>query len=230
MLHLVKKDILLCRMGIVIMFLINFLLGSMGFLITSILSSGETISTVMLGYVLFMGFYLTLSMVMEREQKVDGDMILHSIPLDKKVIVTSRYISSLLFPTAHGLIILIYSYILKYIHRFRLLGFRIEGEIQGMSIYSLLTVLSIMIVFLSFYLLLYYSKLGKGKASNILAYFVIIILPAIVFRFKDNILDLDFVKYISLLDKKILAIVGFLVSLVLYIASMEISKKLYSRW
>lgn len=226
--NLVKKDILLCRIGIVFILLINFLSGSMGLIISSIISSRTTISTVVLGYFLFMGLFLTLAIVLEREQKVDGDMILHSIPLDKKLIVTSRYISSLLFPVAHGVILFVYSYILKYTHGFTFTGLRIEGGIQGMSIYSLLTVLSIIIIFLALYLVMYYSKLGKSKSLNIIAYFLLIILPALVIRFQDNILNLGFIKYISLLDKKIFTLMGFVTSLILYILSMEVSKRLYS--
>lgn len=227
--HLVKKDILLCRIGIVFIILINFFLGYLGLIFMSLLMSEPPLSSIMLGYVLFMGLFLTLSIVLEREQKVDGDMILHSIPLDKKIIVTSRYISSLLFPSAHGLIIFIYSYVLQYTRGLRFTGFRMAGNIQGISIFTLLTVLSVVVIFLSFYLPLYYSKYGKGKAHNIMAYFFLIILPAIVFKFKDNILNLEFVKYINSLDKRMFTLMGFVGSIILYVASMEVSKKIYAK-
>ncbi len=226
--HLVKKDILLCRMGIVIILLINFLLGYLSLFIMVMLSSRETISTIMLGYFLFLGLSLTIVMVLEREQKVDGDMILHSIPLDKKLIITSRYISSLLFPTVHGLILFVYSYILKYIQRFKFSSFRLGGEVDGISIYSLLTVLTIIIIFLAIYLPIYYSKHGKNKYLSAIAYTILVILPALVVKFNDNIVNLDFIKYINLLDKRVFTLVAFIISLVLYAISMEVSKRLYS--
>ena len=227
--HLVKKDILLCRIGIVFILLINFLLGRMGLIFMSLIMSDSPYSLIMLGYVLAMGLSLTLAMVLEREQKVDGDMILHSIPLNKKLIVTSRYISSLLFPVAHGLIIFIYSYILEYTHMLRFTGFRMGGEIQGISIYSLLTIMSVIIIFLALYLPLYYSKHGKNKSLTIIAYTILVILPALVVRFQDNIVNLDFIKYINLLDKRVFVLVAFVISLVLYAISMEVSKRITDR-
>lgn len=221
--HLVKKDILLCRIGIFFIILINFFLGFINLALTS------EYSTIMLGYNLFMGLFLTLLTVLGREEKVNSDMILNSIPLDKKIIVTSRYVSSLLFPLAHGLILFVYSHILKNTRLLWILGYRIHGQIYAISIYSLLIVLSIIITFLSFYLPFYYLKFGKGKALNVIAYFLLVILPALIIRFYSILMDLEFVKYIYLLDKRILTLIAFAISLVLYVASMEVSKRIYSQ-
>lgn len=223
--HLVKKDILLCRIGIFFIVLMNFLFGFVNVILTS------PYSTITLGYNLFMGLYLTIAIALEREKKVEGDMILHSIPLDKEVIVQSKYISSLLFPLTHGVVFFIYSHILKYTRVIWVLGFRLTGggPIHAISIYSLLTVLAVVILFLAIFLALYYGRLGKTKALNVIAYFIFIILPAIIIRFSDKIMALDIVKYFSSLDKEMLALISFVTSLFLYWVSMEISKRLYSR-
>lgn len=224
--HLIKKDILLCRMGISIIITISFFLGYFSLMFMSILATDSLYSIFMLGYFLAMGLSITVAMIMDREKKVDGNMILHSIPLDKELIITSRYISAILFPTVHGLVILIYSYFLKFIHGFMFTGFRISGEIEPISIFNLMAVLALIITFLSVYLFLYYYKFGDGKFLNIAIYFTVIIFPALIAKFWDNIKGYRIIKSLSYLNKESTIIIVFISSIVLYIISMEATKRI----
>lgn len=227
--HLIKKDIMLCRMGIFFLVVLSFFTGPLSIILMDIITFDSVFGIFTLVFYLFIGFILTMGLVLERETKVDGDVILYSIPVDRALIVKSRYASAALFTLSQSLAYLIYSYIAKWTKGFRLLGIRLAGEVKSIRIFNIMIALSIVMFLVGSYLVIYYSnkdKRDKVKATvGTIYYLLLIVLPAIGFRFWDKIKGHRIVRLISFLNNEVVITIGFLLSIGIYLLFMKVAIK-----
>lgn len=230
MLTLIKKEIMLCRTGIFLLAVIGFLAGPISMIFISLM----TLDTIggLLGLILslFFGFFITMGTSLDKEKKVEGHMIYYSLPIDRELIVRSKYISAAIFPIGQSIVIFIFSYIYKWTKGFEFMG-NIEWgiEIRAISIFNMIIALTIIFLFLSIFLFIYFNNLDKEKKENKLLKtisslsWIIVIIPIYIIP----------EKYWSFVSKSLqswsvrnlIIIIGFIFSLFIYFVSMEISKK-----
>lgn len=216
MTSLIKKDFkLLGAYGIVI--------GVFG-LFYSILgykTKNFILSQIYFGYIIFFLTYVMLMYSINFDEKSKADIVLNSLPLKRADIVKARYISYFIYPLIFGGVLFI---ITKLLHTLKISEYT-NGTPLGL--FSLLFIVSITLVFLSFYLPVYYLGIGNAKTINQIFYLFLIMAPGLIRRLTRNI---DFTRFVELLNKLdfrliTLSILGF--SIILYLLSLELSKRIY---
>ncbi len=227
--HLIKKDIKLCRVGIFFLLVLHFFLGPLGLVVVALLGGDSSYTIFLLLLFLYMGFSLTVGVSIGRENKVKGETILYSLPIDRDTIVTARYISAAGFPLVQGITYLLYSYIAKWSGGFRWLGISLEGPIEVINIFNLMGALAI--VFLGLSLFLYYSYSNKEKDKKkikfigIFTYSFLIIIPGFIVRYSLELGQLKIVEILASLNREISLSLLFLLSIFIYRASWKKSQK-----
>lgn len=180
------------------------------------------LSQIYFGYVIFFLTYVMLMYSINFDEKSKADIILNSLPLKRADIVKARYISYLIYPLIFGGVLFI---ITNLLHTLKISEYT-NGTPLGL--FSLLFIVSITLVFLSFYLPVYYLGIGNAKTINQIFYLFLIMAPGLIRKLTRN---MDFTSLINFLvneDLKIisLSILGF--SIIFYLLSLELSKKIYT--
>ena len=147
------------------------------------------------------------------------EAILNSLPIDRVDIVKSKYASSLIFAVFNGIIMYIFTNLIK------LFVAGVQGE--PMALWDISISIIIILMFYSLYYPFYF-KMGEGmRTFNMILWVFIFILPSIVTKLGKKFQGTAILKNISEIDPNEGMFIFLAVSVIVYIISLTISKKLY---
>ena len=95
------------------------------------------------------------------------------------------------------------------------------------TIWDVLFILGLSLVFFSIYLPSYYYNVGKAQAFNQIFYIILILLPNIISRFGNKVESTEIFRDIINMDWKIVILMFVGVGIVMYLISLQISKNIY---
>ena len=215
MLNLVIKDLKLSRkMNIFAFFFPVFI--SLAGLKTSISALQINIMYIL---AIFMITYFSIMYSNGYDQKNKSDIILNSLPINKKDVIRGKYLLLLVYTIAYSLSVLIITNI------FILVGIGKGGQLP--SIWDLIVAMNLLLLFYSIYYPVYFKSENGLATFNQLVYMLIILTPAILGRFGKT---LDGTKILNILvgmDIRKISIILLMFSIIIYYISLQISKKIY---
>lgn len=210
---LIKKDIQLVGWNNLIVLMLGLLLGT--FSLTSY-ESEAPIFAIFWGSIMMIYIILTTLISEDRKTK---DIILKSLPLDRKDIVLSRYMTMLIYLIFIYGIIYLTSQIYSYAEGLFAIG-------KPITISSIIFILVIAINLISIVIPIQYISIKVGKTLNILIYGLLILFPLMINRLDDAKLS-KIVNSINNIRFMINPIIYILFGSVIYFISFLISTKLY---
>ncbi|WP_333638109.1 ABC-2 transporter permease [Tissierella praeacuta] len=214
--HLIMKDIRLLRIINLIIFWISLIFGCVGVSTENIYKS-----KLIYGFSIFIMIYIVSIFSTQHELKAKSDMMLNFFPVNRYDIVRAKYISMGIYIFAISGIVFISSNLFKIM---------MNGEIIGSpaTIFDVLFIIGFSLMFFSIYLPFQYYSIGKAQAFSQIFYIFLIILPNIIGRFGSKIETTNIFKNIIVMDFGIFIFMFAVVGIILYLISLEVSKKIYS--
>ncbi|WP_097026846.1 ABC-2 transporter permease [Clostridium peptidivorans] len=211
MINLIKKDILIQKRTLpflcifVIIFALNNQINSQG----SIYIIGVTI-----GYILTVG-------ALAYDEVYNGNILINSLPITRKNVVFSRYISIFFF-TALSLIFLTFMSLI-----FNLIGIS-DLKIKYISITDIKTIASTVLI-LSSIMIPLFLKFGTklGKLFNFIVFFMFFSISSFIMQNKDERLIKNISSFIVNNNGVHLTIIGIIILACIYALSMYFSFKIY---
>lgn len=171
-------------------------------------------------FVVLMTSYLASLILGQKEVKTKSDIIINSLPIDRSLIVKSKYCFNIIYALLSSLIVFFSSNVLGSV-------FSISTSGAPMSFFDILIVLGLTLVFYSIYLLLYYFNMGKAQLFNQITYALLILSPSLLNRFNLDISTSPLFKSLLSMDFNKIVYLLVVLALVLYIISLNISIKIY---
>ena len=156
--------------------------------------------------------HLLTLILSQKEIKTNSDIIINSLPVDRSLIVKSKYIFTMIYIIFLSAIVFVVS--------------NIFGDV-GATFLDLMTVLGLSLLFYSAYFIIYYFNLGKAQLFNQFFFIIITLSPNVLNRLDRDIFSSKFFKYILNLNFNIISSLLFVIGLILYIISLGISIKIY---
>lgn len=152
------------------------------------------------------------------DDKNRSEIILNSLPIDRANIVRAKYLTLIVFIAFATGIISLFSKIVSALY------FEING---GVSLWNIILVFNISLVFYSIYYPLYY-KVGDGiRLFNTVLWIVMIMGPSLISKTLKKIIERGYSDRILALDINRLNIYLLLISLIIFYISLQISKRIY---
>lgn len=215
--HLILKDINLLTIANGLLPLIWLLLSY------NVKSKGDTLYAKALFHTcLFIMVFAISLLLTKHDDNSNVDIILNSLPIDRKTIVKSRYITIAMY------IIFISVGFFTAFHLVNPMLSRFFGSIT-INLYDILFIIGLILMFFSLYLPLHFLSLGRTSAFNEGFIMVLILIPALVVKFSEKFLDEKIIN--ALLNKGFnnfaFILLGF--GIVLYMLSLQVSKGIYKR-
>lgn len=211
MINLIKKDILIQKrtFPFLFIFMIIFTLNSQSNPAGYIYISGVTI-----GYILTVG-------ALAYDETYNGNILINSLPVTRKDIVLSRYISVFFFSIISLIFLTFMSLIFNYTGMSDL-------KIKYISITDTKTITST-ILLLSSIMIPLFLKFGTklGKLFNFIFFFIFFSISSFITQNKDEMLIKNILSFITNNGVK-LAIIGTLLLAFIYALSMYFSFKIYN--
>lgn len=171
-------------------------------------------------FIVLLTSYLASMMIGQKEIKTNSAMIINSLPINRSLIVKSKYIFSFIYALLSALLVFFSSNVLGSIFSTNTPGVR-------MSLFDILVIVALTLVFYSIYLFLYYFNIGKAQLFNQVFYGLLILSPSLLNRFGENIFNSSLFKYLITLDFNSLIYLFVIIGLILYMVSLNISIKIY---
>lgn len=173
--------------------------------------------------IIWLGTYMNVASSIDQGNTANDDMLLRSMPIDRGLIVKSKYVSVLLM-ILNSIVIFVTIVILS-----------MATFNSGSTIFEIINIgkitvsVSVVLFLLSLSLLSYYFKKGINKKKS--SSFDILITP-IPFLFLMFVIwkvrkDMDLINMMSKFDNPIFVILIFAIALLLYFISYLISLRLY---
>lgn len=211
MISLIKKDILIQKRTLpflcifIIIFALNNQINSQG----SIYIIGVTI-----GYILTVG-------ALAYDEVYNGNILINSLPITRKNVVFSRYISIFFF-TALSLIFLTFMSLI-----FNLIGIS-DLKIKYISITDIKTIASTVLI-LSSIMIPLFLKFGTklGKLFNFIVFFMFFSISSFIMQNKDERLIKNISSFIVNNNGVHLTIISIIILACIYALSMYFSFKIY---
>lgn len=203
-------------------FLGHILVSAVAIFYTFIMTLLVSFSTKLVSLLIFVGVsffchYLIISMINKTSQ--NGDMTLNSLPLEKEKIVLGRYLSF----SMYSLILPVSIYILSFFIKWNM--FLVGDKVLDISV--IIVAISFLTIFNSIYLFAYYNKESSSKKIELISIILLGMIIFFVFRYWDYILDSKILQYLESFNIILLLLLIF--SIIIYIASFNISKKMYKK-
>lgn len=178
-------------------------------------------SQLIFGYGIFILSYIGIMFLTQWELKSKSHIIFNSFPIKRDEIVKARYIVVLLYLLFILAIIYLGSNIIM------LLSATTIGE--PARIMDILFIACLCLIFFSIYLPFEYYYLGKTQVLNSVFYLMAMLLPNMVNAYSDEILNSRI--YLQLIKFDFISNTYFLIGIgtIIYILSLQLSKKIYSR-
>lgn len=157
--------------------------------------------------------------IANQDSKYNTDIIFNSLPIDRKTIVMSKYLSMGVLPFIYGGATFVFS-------RAFLLSDSLMFLFTPRNIFNLeAAILAIAgsFIVLSLYLPLYYLSIDKAKIASSSSLFIVFLAPILLIKFSDIIGERWIINNISL------SIGALVISLVLFYISLNLSIKIYNK-
>lgn len=177
-------------------------------------------SNMVYGYGIFVMIYMFLMFSLQIEEKSKSYIMINSLPANRKDIVTARYISTIIYLLSSVLFILLISNISIGL-------FDISIITNSLSLFSILFIIAICVIFVSMYLPFQYYYMSKSQIFNSLFYVLLILLPNLITQYASKIEGIKWINYLGTMNFKSFTFIILIISIVLYIISLNISQKIY---
>lgn len=207
---LVKKDIK------VVGILSNFFLIILGLLLAILL---KLVDDNFKRYTFYIGIMIVMmgwvhAQLWAHDLYFKSDVFLNSLPLDRRILVSSRYVTMLVYILYIALIVFVFSYTI------------IDGSpIYPINVNEILNISSITILMTAFYLPTYYLRGHKDERTNDIA---LIIIMAIIMILRSSYINKNIIyRSLSILNLNQSPLLFILISLAAYIGSLYFSIKIY---
>ena len=207
---LIKKDIKI--VGI----LISFVLIILGLLLATIL---KLVDDNFIRYIFYIGIMIFMlgwvhAQLWANDLYFKSDLFLNSLPLDRRIIVSSRYVTMLVYISYIALIVFVSSYTF------------VDGSpVYPINVNEILNISSITILLIAFYLPTYYLRENKDDRTYDILIFIIM---AIIMILRSSYINKNILyRSISILDLNQSPLLFILISLASYIGSLYFSIKIY---
>ncbi len=228
MLTLIKRDLMLYRTSLMIVVLLCIATFPITLLFIGLMTEDSAVGIFIQFLGLFMGFLVTTAIGLDKEKKVEGHMIYYSLPIERDLIITARYVTVAMIPLLQSLVNLFLSYIFKWTGGFEFLGTVTYGtEIKAINIFNMLVALGFIFFLLSIYLYAYFRNLNKEKKESKLFQVISSFLWVFVYlamRLIPQGLVNSFGKTLeNSLGRNLVILVIFIVSILAYYTSMKFS-------
>ncbi|OLS02295.1 ABC-2 transporter permease [Tissierella creatinophila] len=214
--HLVLKDIRIIGFINIILALVALVVGTVGVYYQDLFKSNAIYIIPIL-----IGTYLIVMTLTNKDVLYNVQPLLISIPTKRFDIVKARYLTVFSYILFLVVTISLSSNISKLVFR------NINGSPFGLI--PMIFTISLLLVFLSITIPIQYYDTKKAQIINILLYMFIILFPNVYNRLGLDFINSRLLENIAQLNFKIITPIVFIISLSMYIASLFISKTLYSR-
>lgn len=211
---LVKKDIYLMKSYNILIIMMGTLLGFMNVQGngTDVTQAGSLFSGILL-------ITIPLSNLTKEEGKTK-DIILKSLPIDRRAIVLSRYITMFIYIIFIFGITFISSYIFSFSYNPMVVG-------KPISLCGLLFNIIIVTIFIAIVLPVQYLKIRISSIINIIIYLSLVIIPFIISKINSNFVFAEVFTRIANRGFQISLIIYIPLGITLYYLSFLVSTKLY---
>lgn len=209
-----EKDLLIKESFIGGMFIFLFSL------IYIAVSKFELGNSLILLYIVVTSVFIFVVASLEYDNKSKADMLLNSLPISRDEIVCARYLSTIIM-TLFSLIFFIFSTVL--------IGISIIPINELMRIFNkwdMILAISLVFIINSFSFPIYYYNKGHGKSSAGSIYTNLPLLIVISLNLMPK-MNFNLTKYFRILKNPITTLSLFIISIVLYYISLQLSKKIY---
>ncbi len=210
---LIKKDIKIVGP------LINMILIPMGlvFAFGIVLIDDKFIRILLSSFSIFMMANMALLKMWSHDFSKKTDIFLNSLPLDKELIVTSRYASIMIYIACSSLIV----FIVSQSHR----GMFINDPINTIDLNEIINIISVSILLMASYLPIYYTKSRKFNNVSELPLFIGLVAIVIIRHSYNN--KNVFYRIINNIDLSQISVILIILSIIAYTLSLKASIKLY---
>lgn len=212
--ELILKDFRLLKYSNIIILVICLTGGYVGSTLDNII-----ISRLVYILVALMSSYLSSLLLGQRELKTKTDIIINSLPINRSLVVKSKYIFTVLYALVTSSIVYISSHISGYIFR--------DTSGVKMSPIDILAIIALILIFYSIYLFLYYFNFRRAQLFNQISYVLIILAPSLFERIGENIFKTRLFSYILNLNFNTVIILLIFLSIVFYMVSLGASIKVF---
>ncbi len=155
-----------------------------------------------------------------KEWKYKSDRLLTSLPIKRADIVTVKYVSIFIQIITATLFIFAYTNIAKFIFRDTLIA-------TPMSLDDIIFTISLLLIIFSVSLVMTFINIEKGQYFNQIFYIILILFPTVISKLIDKTSLGSKIINIATLNLTTIFSIILIISLVVYIVSMQISKKVY---
>ncbi|WMM25136.1 ABC-2 transporter permease [Tissierella sp. MB52-C2] len=213
--QLVIKDIRLLKIINLVILCGGILFGYIGMSIDHVYKS-----KLVYGFAMFIMVYMVSMFSTQYDVKGKTDMMLNSFPVDRYDIVKSKYISMGLYILFITGVVFLSSNISRIIFNTTIAG-------NPATIWDVLFIFGLSLVFFSIYLPFHYYNVGKAQAFNQIFYIILILLPNVIRRFGKKVENTEIFQGIINMDWKIVILMFVGVGVIMYLISLQISKNIY---
>ena len=154
------------------------------------------------------------------EDKKTKDIILRSLPIDRRHIVLSRYITMLIYSISIPVIVFLSPYIIGFMYGISFL-------FKPTSIWVLLFHIILTMIIVSIILPTQYLSGGISKVLSIGLYFILIIVPLIISQIDNGFINTKIYNYVGNIKYGMNSIILIFLGIVIYFLSSQVSIKLY---
>lgn len=212
---LIIKDFKVLKLMNLWMLFMGTLFGFLGTI--SILEFG---SNMVYGYGIFIMIYMFLMFSLQIEEKSRSYITISSLPVNKEDIVKARYISTIIYLLSSVIFILLISNISIGL-------FDISIITNSLSLFGILFIIAICLIFVSMYLPFQYYYMSKSQIFNSLFYVLLLLLPNLINQYASKIEDIKWINYLGTMNSKSFTFIILIIGIILYLISLNISQKIY---
>ena len=213
--HLVIKDFRVLKLMNLAVIAICLAGGYMG------ISYENTLKTKFVyAFAILITTYLASILLSQQEVKNNSDIIINSLPIDRSLIVKSKYLFILIYMCLSSLIVFLSSHVSGVIFPNNTPG-------VGADVFDILFIIGLALIFYSVYLLIYYFNIGKAQIFGQVFYLILVLAPAFLGRFGERIVSSSSFKYLMSLNFNFIISLLIAVGLIFYVISLNSSIKIY---
>ena len=214
MFNLIKKDFILSRKINIFAVIYGLFIVALGLIMPEPL-----MSTLLYIFGMTILIFITVIYTNGYDDKYKSEIILNSLPMDRKNIVRAKYMALILFIVIScGTVLIFTNIILK-------LGIASTGK--GASIWNAIFVTNISLIFYSIYYPIYF-KVGEGLRSfNTMLWILMVIGPSVLSKLMEGLNNIGYLEKIIDIDINRINIYVLILSLIMFYMSMKISEKIY---
>ncbi|NLK43347.1 MAG: ABC-2 transporter permease [Tissierellia bacterium] len=214
--HLILKDVKVLTIANMTMPIVWWLLSY------NVKVRGNTFYAKTLFYSFFFITIFVISLLLTRyDENSNIDIILNSLPIDRRLIVRARYISIALYTVFISL-----GFFIVFNLTFTRFA-RIFGSVSA-SFLDMLFIIGLALIFYSFYLPFHYLSLGKAYTFIQIFVAILILLPVLILKYGERLLSIDLINTLFNTGFRNLVFILLGLGIVLYLLSLQLTKLIYN--